>query len=175
MIHISVLVMIGFIYFSLQPNELVPNMKAISEKKDFTTSAEEDIEMEISDDMLNFFTQSMKHKIERSEKNMCKTHFIFCNININFSPLIVAEEINGKNSDQIHYVNIDELPVETRPGDDAYNTKTVDFNEDKHLHSDLYGSNAARIHAMETAIQLNFNRNCDRKQPKLWPNMPLNM
>ena len=37
----------------------------------------------------------------------------------------------------------------------------------------LYGAGAAMIHGMETAMQLNFDRNCDLKQPKLWPNLPL--
>lgn len=36
----------------------------------------------------------------------------------------------------------------------------------------LYGKGAAMIHGMETALQMNFDRNLDVKQPKLWPNMP---
>lgn len=36
----------------------------------------------------------------------------------------------------------------------------------------LYGIDAAKIHGMETAMQLTFDRNCDRLQPKLWPIMP---
>ncbi|KAG5267304.1 hypothetical protein AALO_G00220270 [Alosa alosa] len=39
----------------------------------------------------------------------------------------------------------------------------------------LYGENAARIQAMETAMQLNFDRNCDRLQPKYWPVIPLKL
>ena len=37
----------------------------------------------------------------------------------------------------------------------------------------LYGTGSAMIHGMETAMQLNFNRNCDRKQAKMWPQIPL--
>ncbi|XP_063074072.1 gem-associated protein 8 [Engraulis encrasicolus] len=39
----------------------------------------------------------------------------------------------------------------------------------------LYGENAPRIQAMETAMQLNFDRNCDRLQPKYWPVIPLKL
>ena len=36
----------------------------------------------------------------------------------------------------------------------------------------LYGKGAAMIHGMETALQMNFDRNLDVRQPKMWPNMP---
>ncbi|KAB5523412.1 hypothetical protein PHYPO_G00152270 [Pangasianodon hypophthalmus] len=39
----------------------------------------------------------------------------------------------------------------------------------------LYGKDAAKIQGMETAMQLTFDRNCDRKQPKYWPVIPLNL
>ncbi|XP_026886822.2 LOW QUALITY PROTEIN: gem-associated protein 8 [Electrophorus electricus] len=39
----------------------------------------------------------------------------------------------------------------------------------------LYGKDAARIQGMETAMQLTFDRNCDRKHPKYWPVIPLNL
>ena len=47
--------------------------------------------------------------------------------------------------------------------------------EKKKEYEQLYGLGAQRIQAMETAMQLQFSRNCDRNQPKLWPNMPLRM
>ncbi|XP_039648685.1 gem-associated protein 8 isoform X2 [Perca fluviatilis] len=39
----------------------------------------------------------------------------------------------------------------------------------------LYGRDAAKILAMEAAMQLNFDRNCDLKQPKYWPVIPLKL
>ncbi|CAL8290048.1 unnamed protein product [Lota lota] len=39
----------------------------------------------------------------------------------------------------------------------------------------LYGTDAAKIQAMEAALQLSFDRNCDRKQPKYWPVIPLRL
>lgn len=37
----------------------------------------------------------------------------------------------------------------------------------------LYGDSAARIQAMEAALQLGFDRRCDRALPKYWPVIPL--
>ncbi|XP_048351197.1 gem-associated protein 8 isoform X2 [Sphaerodactylus townsendi] len=37
----------------------------------------------------------------------------------------------------------------------------------------LYGVGASKIQAMETTMQLSFDRNCDKKQPKYWPIIPL--
>lgn len=39
----------------------------------------------------------------------------------------------------------------------------------------LYGTDAAKIQAMEAAMQLTFDRNCDVKQPKYWPVIPLKL
>lgn len=39
----------------------------------------------------------------------------------------------------------------------------------------LYGKDAAKIQAMEAAMQLTFDRNCDLKQPKYWPVIPLKL
>ncbi|KAK2856965.1 hypothetical protein Q5P01_005700 [Channa striata] len=39
----------------------------------------------------------------------------------------------------------------------------------------LYGKDAAKILAMEAAMQLTFDRNCDLKQPKYWPVIPLKL
>jgi len=40
---------------------------------------------------------------------------------------------------------------------------------------ELYGSGAAMIHGMETAMQLSFDRNTDRHKPRPWPALPLNI
>jgi len=77
----------------------------------------------------------------------------------------------------VKYINVDEIPIE-RVASDSKNNISTNVLDKNHRASDyflLYGADAPRIQAMETAIQLNFNRNCDRKQPKLWPNMPLHL
>lgn len=37
----------------------------------------------------------------------------------------------------------------------------------------LYGAGASKILAMETTMQLSFDKNCDKKRPKYWPIIPL--
>lgn len=39
----------------------------------------------------------------------------------------------------------------------------------------LYGTDAAKILAMETAMQLTFESHCDLKRPKYWPVIPLKL
>lgn len=39
----------------------------------------------------------------------------------------------------------------------------------------LYGEDAAKILAMEAAMQLTFDRNYDLRQPKYWPIIPLKL
>ncbi|KAH0624699.1 hypothetical protein JD844_032421 [Phrynosoma platyrhinos] len=39
----------------------------------------------------------------------------------------------------------------------------------------LYGVGASKIQAMEATMQLNFDRKCDKKQPKYWPIIPLKL
>lgn len=80
-------------------------------------------------------------------------------------------------AEQVTYINIDEVPLEARPPDLSENSNAMidDKAGEREKYLSLYGANASRIQAMETAIQLNFHRNCDKRQPKLWPNMPLKM
>lgn len=40
---------------------------------------------------------------------------------------------------------------------------------------ELYGQASPKIQAMETALQLSFDRNNTIHQPKYWPNIPLNV
>lgn len=39
----------------------------------------------------------------------------------------------------------------------------------------LYGDGASMIVGMETAVQLSYDRYCDTKSPKYWPNIPLKL
>ena len=39
----------------------------------------------------------------------------------------------------------------------------------------LYGDAAARIHAMETAVQLSFDRINTQHRPQFWPEIPFNV
>jgi gem associated protein 8 len=39
----------------------------------------------------------------------------------------------------------------------------------------MYGKASPMILGMETAMQLSFDRNCDLRQPKLWPHIALRL
>ena len=78
---------------------------------------------------------------------------------------------------EISYINVNDLPLESRAVD-IYGVNIPDqdaSNEKLKSYKLLYGLKADRIHAMETAMELSFHRNCDMKQPRLWPNMPLKL
>ena len=76
---------------------------------------------------------------------------------------------------EIEYVSEEEVPTEIRPldvhGGNIPDPKNVTDKFKDYVQ--LYGTNAPRIQAMETAMQCTFHRMCDRKKPKFWPYMPL--
>ncbi|XP_032793950.1 gem-associated protein 8 isoform X1 [Daphnia magna] len=126
-----------------------PSTSLTEVRKKERKAKDQEIEMEITEEMLEFLKTSMKHKKQRDHIN-------------------VTQEVT--------YINVDEIPVEHSASDSQDHVSTCNLNETHYKdYVEIYGANAPRIQAMETAIQLNFRRNCDRKQPKLWPNMPLQL
>lgn len=108
------------------------------------------LEMEITDDMLEFFAHSAKHRKERDFKK----------------PKTVEEAKQEEHID-LGTVNAGKNKATALPPGERPGTKRT--SEMKYL----YGKGAAMIHGMETAMQLNFDRNCDRQQPKNWPHLPI--
>lgn len=137
------------------------------------SSSTEDVEMELSEDFLSFLAKSIEHKNERSIFPLylmflftyCIPHkYIYC--------IYIPIAENKSLDEAVSYINVDEIPVELRPKDlpePGSHAKADDSYEE------LYGTAAPTIRAMETTIQVQFHSNCDRKQPKLWPNMPLRL
>ncbi|XP_067357861.1 gem-associated protein 8 isoform X2 [Channa argus] len=107
--------------------------------------------MEISEELREYFAQTEKHREELKKQQQME-----------------AEE-------QDSYVPADQDlrsvsrrstagPPSERPGE----RRRAEMQK-------LYGKDAAKIMAMEAAMQLNFDRNCDLKQPKYWPVIPLKL
>ncbi|XP_019781159.1 gem-associated protein 8 [Delphinus delphis] len=105
--------------------------------------------MEITEELRQYFAQTERHQEERRRQQQ-----------------LDAARLND-------YVNADHdlyrdtrrrsvLPPAERPGERRR-------AEMRHL----YGASAAKIQAMEAAVQLSFDKHCDRKQPKYWPVIPL--
>ncbi|OWF52878.1 gem-associated protein 8-like [Mizuhopecten yessoensis] len=131
------------------------NGQVLTEEKSLTSqenqqgsdSDSEVFEMEITDDMVEFFTKSEQHKKERDAKKTEETK--------EDSRL----DLEGANATKKAPTTA--APLE-RPG--------VRRTQEMVL---LYGKGAAMVHGMETAMQMSYDRNMDILQPKYWPNMPL--
>ncbi|XP_023142530.2 gem-associated protein 8 isoform X2 [Amphiprion ocellaris] len=123
---------------------------------DKESSSDSDIEcdvsnMDISEELRQYFAQTERHREELKKQQQLE-----------------AEQQDG-------YVPADRdlrdvswrssiAPPSERPGE----RRAAEMKK-------LYGEDAAKISAMEAAMQLTFDRNCDLKQPKYWPVIPLKL
>lgn len=126
------------------------------EEEEEESSSDSDIEcdvsnMEISEELRQYFAQTEKHREELKRQQQME-----------------AEQ-------QDSYVPADQdlrsatcrssaAPPSERPGA----RRAAEMKK-------LYGKDASKIMAMEAAMQLSFDRNCDLKQPKYWPVIPLKL
>ncbi|XP_010884943.2 gem-associated protein 8 [Esox lucius] len=107
--------------------------------------------MEITEELRQYFAQTERHKEELKKQQQLEAE--------QQEPYALADQ-------DMHRVSwrSSALPPSERPGQ----RRGVEMKK-------LYGENAAKIQGMETAMQLTFDRNCDRKQPKYWPVIPLKL
>ncbi|XP_061082652.1 gem-associated protein 8 [Conger conger] len=106
--------------------------------------------MEITDELRQYFAQTEKHREELKEQQRRDAE--------QQASYVLADR-------DLHRVSLlSAAPPVERPGQ----RRAVEMRR-------LYGEDAARIQGMETAVQLAFDRNCDRKQPKYWPVIPLRL
>ncbi|KAK6642120.1 hypothetical protein RUM44_013843 [Polyplax serrata] len=98
---------------------------------------EDSITFEMSDEMIKFFQESFKHKMD----------------------------LKKEKKQEEDRIEVDKKVMELQF------TKLRRVSEMKLL----YGDDAPKIIGMETAVQLSFNKYCDMKGPKYWPNIPLNL
>lgn len=104
--------------------------------------------MEITDELREYFAQTERHKEERRRQQQ-----------------LDAERLSDYvNADHGLYYN-QQRTVEP-PSEKPDERRKAEMKV-------LYGENAPKILAMEAAVQLSFNKYCDRKQPKYWPVIPL--
>lgn len=106
--------------------------------------------MEITEELRQFFAQTERHREELRRQQQ----------------LEAEQQEMYVEADQDLYRNTKrsvEPPAE-RPGE----RRMAEMEK-------LYGDEAAKVLAMETAMQLIFDRNCDKKQPKYWPIIPLKL
>ncbi|KAJ0009349.1 hypothetical protein NQD34_001051, partial [Periophthalmus magnuspinnatus] len=121
------------------------------EEEEEESSSDNDIEcdvsnMEISEELRQYFAQTEKHR-EELKKQQEEEDYVPADQDLHDSS----------------YRSSVAPPIE-RPGE----RRAAEMKK-------LYGKDAAKIMAMEAAMQLTFDRNCDLKQPKYWPVIPLKL
>ncbi|NXM74672.1 GEMI8 protein, partial [Serilophus lunatus] len=104
--------------------------------------------MEITEELRQFFAETERHREELRRQQQLEAE----------DPYVEADQDLHKRTERSV-----EPPTE-RPGE----RRMAEMQK-------LYGDEAAKIQAMEAAMQLIFDRNCDKKQPKYWPIIPLKL
>ncbi|XP_074849281.1 gem-associated protein 8 isoform X1 [Carettochelys insculpta] len=119
------------------------------------SESEEEIEcdlsnMEITEELRQYFAQTERHRQElRMQQQLEAEH----------------QDVYVEADHDLHLTTRRSVqPPAERPGE----RRMAEMKK-------LYGVGAAKIQAMETAMQLAFDRNCDKKQPKYWPVIPLKL
>ncbi|XP_032908645.1 gem-associated protein 8 [Catharus ustulatus] len=104
--------------------------------------------MEITEELRQFFAETERHREELRRQQQLEAE----------DPYVEADQ------DLHRRVERSVEPPTERPGE----RRMAEMKK-------LYGAEAAKIQAMEAAMQLIFDRNCDKKQPKYWPIIPLKL
>ncbi|XP_014673251.1 PREDICTED: gem-associated protein 8-like [Priapulus caudatus] len=117
-----------------------------------------ELEMEITEEMKEFFAISARHRQERDAAKRRPTTTRDAAGEEGEGDYVLAEDVSSL------HIRATVAPPAERPGV----RRAAEMRE-------LYGAGHAMIHGMETAMQLSYDRDCDIKQPKLWPSIPLNL
>ncbi|CAH1777070.1 unnamed protein product [Owenia fusiformis] len=123
------------------------------DSSDYEYDTEEQI-YEITEELKSFFETTKLHKESRRKEK--------------------AAMRKSEKEEPNEYVNIEKATMKSQHATTSAPTERPGARRTSEMRQ-LYGKSAAMIHGMETAIQLTYDRNCDIVQPKLWPNMPLNI
>ncbi|XP_042369017.1 gem-associated protein 8 isoform X2 [Plectropomus leopardus] len=126
------------------------------EDGDEESSSDSEIEcdvsnMEISEELRQYFAQTEKHREELKKQQQMEAEQ-------HDSYVPADQDLRGVSW------RSSVTPPSERPGE----RRGAEMKK-------LYGKDAPKIMAMEAAMQLNFDRNCDLKQPKYWPVIPLKL
>ncbi|XP_069495394.1 gem-associated protein 8 isoform X2 [Ambystoma mexicanum] len=107
--------------------------------------------MEITDELRQFFAQTERHREELRKQQQIDNE--------------LHDEMYIEADHDLHFVSGRSVqPPTERPGE----RRVAEMKK-------LYGDDSAKIQGMETAMQLSFDRNCDKKNPKYWPVIPLKL
>ncbi|KAG8519751.1 Gem-associated protein 8, partial [Galemys pyrenaicus] len=133
--------------------------------------------MEITEELRQYFAETERHREERlaclgsrssnrvrfSQPCLCSS--VICTSPHGRQQLLDEARLNDyvyADHDLYHNRHRSAEPPSERPGE----RRQAEMKR-------LYGDSAAKIQAMEAAVQLSFDKHCDRKRPKYWPVIPL--
>ncbi|XP_072170915.1 gem-associated protein 8-like [Diadema setosum] len=133
---------------------------------------EEGFEIELSEEMRQFFLQSQRHKEELKEIKLAFDEK-------RKQEMMEKNKIPKTSHDEAHMDDefLPEFSISRKsrmknmmgaPKEQPGQRRAKEMKM-------LYGKDSPAIHGMETAIQMQFDRNCDKKQPSFWPSVPLKM
>ncbi|KAK7870106.1 hypothetical protein R5R35_011085 [Gryllus longicercus] len=155
-----------------------------------TANDSEEFEFEVDDNMIEFFTQSMKHKMElQRERNQDndKDANLGCAWGSSRSQRRKSSNVETKDDESSFDACMmglrRVLPTHCFEGNETVESKDLEDilfhkaqrEEKEKLKKELFGKSASKILGMETAVQLNFRQFCANKHPVTWPIIPLNM
>ncbi|EGV98470.1 Gem-associated protein 8 [Cricetulus griseus] len=127
--------------------------EAPQEEEEIESDSDNEVEcdlsnMEITEELRQYFAETERHREERRRQQQ-----------------LDAERLDDYvNADHGLYYNHHRSvePPSEKPGE----RRQAEMKR-------LYGDSAPKILAMEAAVQLSFDKYCDKKQPKYWPVIPL--
>lgn len=104
-----------------------------------------DVEMEVDENFRKFLEQSERHRQEREQRK---------------------QELLEENGDYIEVGSVHLNTTTSAPTEQPGSKRKEEM-------STLYGKHAYKIMALEASLQLNYNKQCDARQPVFWPSIPL--
>ncbi|XP_006742365.2 gem-associated protein 8 [Leptonychotes weddellii] len=104
--------------------------------------------MEITEELRQYFAETERHREERRRQQQLDAQRL--------------DDYVNADHDLYYSTRRSVEPPSERPGE----RRKAEMKR-------LYGDSAAKIQAMEAAVQLSFDKHCDRKRPKYWPVIPL--
>ncbi|RNA02173.1 gem-associated 8 isoform X1 [Brachionus plicatilis] len=113
------------------------------------SEAKEDLEFEIDSEVLKFYEESLKFKLEKKKEQHHK------------SKLDDSRHLSGEQLNLFAQPSSSNAPLE-RAGQER--------EEELKL---MYGEKAKEIQYLETNLQMIYDKNYDLYQPKFWPSFPL--
>ncbi|XP_032082808.1 gem-associated protein 8 isoform X1 [Thamnophis elegans] len=137
------------------------------------SESEEDIEcdldnMEITEELRHYFEQTERHQEELRVKYLLLPRIERSTFQVGRKQKQLEAEHQEMYVEADHSLHLSTSRSAQPPAEKPGERRMAEMRK-------LYGKGANKIQAMETTMQLNFDRNCDTKQPKYWPIISLKL